>query len=65
MNTLIAMSESGAQMQHVEKDSIGSILARRVVIVLLAAFLIAYFIVAFVIGEVRALWPHGRMSHTK
>jgi hypothetical protein len=65
MNTLSAMSESGAQMQHAEKIPIGSTLARRAVILLLAAFLIAYFIVAFVIGELKALWPRGRTSHSE
>jgi hypothetical protein len=64
-NTLFAMSEIGAQMQHVEKTPVGLNLAGRAVFVLLAALVIAYFIGAFAMEEVKALWPRRRMSHTE
>ena len=58
------MSESGAQMQNVGKIPIGLSLARRAVILVITVLVLAYFIAAFAIGEVKALWPRGRMSHT-
>jgi hypothetical protein len=63
-NTLFAMSESGAQMQNVGKIPIGLSLARRAVILVITVLVLAYFIAAFAIGEVKALWPRGRISHT-
>jgi|HubBroStandDraft_5_1064220.scaffolds.fasta_scaffold74877_2 hypothetical protein len=40
-------------------------LARVVATVLLVGLLIAYFIVALVVDEVKALWSRRRMSHTE
>jgi hypothetical protein len=40
-------------------------LARMTAILLIAALVIAYFIVTFAVAELKALWPRGRISHTE
>jgi hypothetical protein len=66
MNTLSAMSE-GTEVppEDAQKVPILFSLARKAVLLLLAILVVTYIIVAFCVAEAKALWPRGRMSHTK
>jgi hypothetical protein len=79
MNTLSAMSESTevrAQSHRVDlRDARGGanapeipitfILARTASILLIAALIFAYFIVAIGVAGFKARWSRGRRSHTE
>jgi hypothetical protein len=55
-----AQVQNGEEAQEVQ---IFFILARMAAILLIAALVIAYFIVTFGVEELKALWPRGRISH--
>jgi hypothetical protein len=57
-----AQASYGAEAQEVV---ILPILVRVTVIVLIAAVVIVRIAVAFGVGEFKALWAHGRRSHTE